>query len=130
MQLIRIANLRIDSQGNGAEQVYKLAPRGGGRMLKTVQYSVKMLQTSGGSDIRISVELRQSPDGTVDAPHSVPINLGNPGPNPPALLVGDADQNKIVGEYLHPVLKIQHAAGSSGSAVWAMVELFEMRKPF
>jgi hypothetical protein len=44
------------------------------------------------------------------------------------VLIGDADATKVIQESLHPVVQIKHNSG--GGAVWAVVEVFEMRKPF
>ena len=97
-------------------------------MCKVVNYQVKVVQSDGTDNIRLSVELRHSPDGTVSALHSNPLSAANPGVLVPVLLSGDADSSKILGEFLHPVLKVKHA--STGGAVWAVVEVFELRKPF
>lgn len=128
MEVRKIFSGRIDSLNSGAEATYTLTPRGGGRMCKVVNYQVKVIQHDGSDNIRITVDLRHSPDGTASAVHSTAINAGNPGTTLPALLSGDADITKIVGEVLHPILKIKHT--STGGAVWAMVEVFELRKPF
>jgi hypothetical protein len=64
----------------------------------------------------------------VSALHSTPINFGNPGATLPSVLIGDADATKVIQESLHPVVQIKHNSG--GGAVWAVVEVFEMRKPF
>ena len=128
MELRKIFSGRLDSLANGGEASYPLTPRAGGRMCKVVNYQVKVIQHDGSDNIRLSVELRHSPDGTASALHSLALNGGNPGTTLPALLSGDADTTRIIGEVLHPILKIKH--NSAGGAVWAMVEVFELRKPF
>lgn len=99
-------------------------------MLKGVNYQIKFVQKFGDTNLRVALELFHGPDGTVSVLHSVPITYaaGDPGATMPALLSGDADQSKMVSEFLHPVIKIKANAGGALQA--AMIEVFEMRKPF
>ena len=119
---------RIDSLAGGPEATVKIRPRGGGRMARVAQYMVKVIQSDGSDNIRLTLALEHSPDGQFSVAHSTPISAANPGTGIPALLVGDADSTKILGEYLHPILKIKHA--TTAGAVWARVDVYEMRKPF
>lgn len=128
MELKLIFAGRIDSLANGAEAAYTLKPRGGGRFVKCVNYQVKVTQHDGSDNVRLTVDVRHSPDGTASAVHSTAISSVNPGAVLPALVSGDGDLVKMLGEFVHPILKIKHT--SAGGAVWAFVEVYEMRKPF
>lgn len=96
-------------------------------MCKVAHYDVRVIASSG-DNVRITVELWHSPDGQVPSFHSVAINAANPGTSLPALVSGDADQSKIIGDALHVVLKIKDSA--QANAQWALIEVFELRKPF
>lgn len=130
MQLKKIWAGRIESTSNGTELKYELPARAGGRMVKGVNYQVKFVQKFGDTNLRIQVELNHSPDGTANVPHSTPITYanGDPGAMVPSLLSGDSDPTRMIGEYLHPIVKIKANAGGALQA--AYVEVFEMRKPF
>lgn len=128
MQFRLIFDGRIDSLAGGAEATIRLAPSSGGRMCRVAQYMVKVVQSDGSDNIRITVALEHGPDGVVSGLHSTPIPAQNPGTTVPALLIGDADVSKVIGEYLHVLLKIKHA--TAAAPVWARVQVFEMRKPF
>ena len=116
---------RIDSNSDGTERTIKLSPSSGGRMVKNVQYMLKV-NVSSGANVRLTVELWHGPDGLLSILHSTPINAGDPTAS--GLLVGDADSTKVIGEFLLVVVKIKDTAVTT--AQWAAVELFEMRKPF
>ena len=116
---------RIDSQNNGAEQTIKLSPVAGGSLIKNVQYMCKVASASG-ANVRITIELWHGPDGLASVLHSTPINAADPSSS--GLLVGDCDTSKMIGEFLLPVIKIKDSALTT--AQWAIVEIFEMRKPF
>lgn len=130
MMFRKIWSGRIDSTSAGGELAYLLPPRAGGHMVKGANYQVKFVQKIGDTNLRIQLELQHGPDGTIAVAHSIPIPYagGDPGATMPALLSGDADLTKIIGEYLHPILKIKANAGGALQA--AVVEVFEMRKPF
>lgn len=118
----------IESGPLGEEAIIKLDPTPGGRACKVVNYQVKFIQTGGDSALRFELELRHGPDGTISTLHSTPIQYSSLGPVP-ELKSGDADQTKIIGEYLHPVIKIKANAGSTVKQT-ATIEVFELRKPF
>ena len=99
-------------------------------MCKGALYQLRMIASEGSDNIRLGVDLHHSPDGGQPAFHSVCIASTNPGQLPGVLLSGNSDMDKMIGEFLHPATKIKHKDGAGGSAVWAMVELWEMRKPF
>jgi hypothetical protein len=127
MEFEKIFSGRIDSKSNGQDGTLKLSGRPGGRKCKVAQVMIKVVDASG-ANVRISAELWHGPDGTVSTLHSTPINAGDPGTGLPNVLSGDADANKIIGEYLHWVLKIKDSAVTT--AQWAFVEVYEMRKAY
>lgn len=129
MVLSKLFEGRIDSGAAGAEATIRLKPRPGGRMCKVVRYDVKVIASSG-DNVRITVALECGPDGTASAPHSTPINAAAPGSTFPAVVTGDADPAKIIGEWLHVALKIKDSAQPPTTAQWAMIEVYELRKPF
>lgn len=97
-------------------------------MAKGVNYQIKVVAASGDANNRIGLDLYHGPDGATFALHSTPIGYGDPGNAYPVLLNGDADSTKMIGEFLQARLKIKTNSGST--AQWAVVEVFEMRKPF
>lgn len=115
---------RVDG-GSDTEIGYPLTPSGGGRMCKSVQYMIKVIATSSPTNSKLGLKLNHGPDGMVSAPHSSPIASTATG-NAPSLLVGDADSSKIIGEYLHVIVTAFGVGGPSS----AMIEVYEMRKPF
>ena len=123
-----VGPLTITSTSDGQEKEYPLGAWGRGRMVKGVNYMVKVLAASSTTNVRIGLVLRHGPDGTVSVIHSSPISSGNPGATFPALLSGDADSTKMIGESLMPVLKIADSASTNEMS--ATVEVYEMRKPF
>ncbi len=97
---------------------YRLPARKGGRMAKVAMYMVKVLNANDTTNVRVTVDLEHGPDGQVSVLHSVCINAANPGGTFPTVLSGQADTSIVIGEWLHPVIKIAHQA------------VFEMRQPF
>lgn len=101
-------------------------PRPGGRLCKNVQYMVKVVASSS-DQAKVGLFLDHGPDGTVSKLHSTPIALTQLTGGNALLLVGDSDSTKIIGEFLHPVV---NCLSNDANACWALVEIFEMRKPF
>jgi len=118
--------MRIDCVGS-SYQVYQIPGHPGGRAAKVAQYSIVVLGSSGTS-VRIGMDLDHGPNGQVYAPHSAPIVDGNPGSAVPSLLVGDASTSIILNEWLRPSIKIKDGTGNQ--AQWALIEVYEMLKPF
>lgn len=122
-----IASMRFDGTGSGGNGIsYKLKPRGGGRLCKNAQYMIKIIAVSS-DQTKLKLDLEHGPDGTVSRPHSTPIVLTQLTSTNALLLVGDADQTKILGEYLHPII---FCISNDANPCWAVVEIYEMRKPF
>ena len=93
-------------------------------MVKSAQYMIVVHQASG-VEVRIGLKLDHGPTPEIFAPHSVPIAVADPG-TLPALMVGDAG-TAIIGEFLRPVLKVD---SNDANEQWAVVTIYEMRKPF
>ena len=121
-----VGPLRVDGPAvGGAATTYAQAPRSGGRSAKVAQYAVKVI--AGSSNAKVGVILEHGPDGDVFITHSTPLTpTAIPG-TLPGLLIGDADDTKILCEYLRPVLT---CISADASVCWAMIEVYEMRKPF
>jgi len=79
---------------------------------------------SGTTDI--AVTLKMSPDGDAECSktHSTPITATTVS-SEPQLLTGyaDTDTNGPIGEWLHPAIIVGPTSN------WAVVEVFEVRKP-
>lgn len=123
--------MRIDTASDGNERTYRLAGRPGGRMVKSLQYMVKVLASSSSS-AQVGMDVQHGPDGEVY--ESLKVNIVayegfSSTPNLATGAIGASGTNaEIVGEWILPVIKIQHS--SQSQAEWAMVEVYEMRKPF
>jgi len=94
-------------------------------MAKVAQFSVKVIKTSDDANTKIGLELWQGPDGEVFVKHSTVITEGLVPPE--KLYVGDADTSKILNEFLRAHLTI---ASNNGNAQWAIVDVWQMTKPF
>lgn len=128
-KLTKIAGpITVNTGTSGAEKDYGLGVFGGGSAVKNANYIVKVLQASATSNMRLSLVIKHSADGIVPASHSTPINSADPGSTFPFALSGDLDSTKVVNEYLHPTLLIKD--NTTTTAMWATVEVYEMRKPF
>ena len=125
--------MRIEDEA-GSIQSYRLDPSRGGAMCKTLQYMVKVIKSSP-TNISIGVEVEHGPDGDVwteldqNLISMTPVDASSNA----ALLEGhvgedDGSATKVVGEWIRPTIRIQRTGGSG--SVWALVEIFEMRKPF
>lgn len=94
-------------------------------MAKVAQVSV-VIREQSSTAAQISFDLDQGPDGRNFAPHSQPIaqttlDSGD------AVLVGDADTSKILGQWLQGAIVV----GSTGATEeWVDVDVYLMLKPF
>ena len=117
-------NQRVESDAAGASQDFEINPSTGGHMVKVAHYQIVVKQKSSTS-ARLGLKLDHGPNGKDHILHSTPIVLTTlSGPN---LLVGDSDTTKVVGEVLHPIVQ---CASTGASREWALVDVYEMRKPF
>ena len=135
MQFKRIFGpTRIDTRAAGARQIYRLKGQPGGRLVKTLQYMIKVYQTGDATETQVGLEVEQGPDGEIYAPLFDVIPLAPVNATTQAVLmvnaVGAPDSNdQVIGEWILPVVKIEKTSGGTGEK-WAVVEVFEMRKAF
>jgi hypothetical protein len=127
MFLAKIASsIQITSASNGTGLSYELTARAGGHTTKVANYQIVILQKSS-NNVQIGIRLQHGPDGRRFLDHSIPIAANTPVGAGVVLLNGDADQTRIIGEWMLPTLTVQ----SSGTTEeWAVVDVYEMRKPF
>lgn len=98
MEFNQIYSGRIDSLANGGEQSIKLKPTSGGRRTKGDNIQI-VVRSSSGANVRLTAEVLHGPDGSTFVLHSTPINAADPGTSLPAVLNGDADSTKMLGEW-------------------------------
>lgn len=117
---------RVSTSQAGAPRTYKLGARSGGRMLKSVQFTIKVIQRSSGN-VQLQLDLFHGPDASLAGFHSnvIPLSLAA---QPPSMMMGDAATSPMIGEYLHPEVAIDD--NGSGVEEWADIEVYELRKPF
>jgi hypothetical protein len=126
--------MRIDASSMTINE-YRLRPKPGGRACKTLQYMVKVIKSSG-ANCQVGLGVQHGPDGDVFLPlddQIIPMTLVSGASTDALVLEGhvgqdDGSNTKVVGEWILPILKINHDSGTGD--VWAVVELFEMRKPY
>jgi len=124
--------MRIDSQPDGTEKTYRLKGRPGGRTTKVLQFMVKVYQSSG-NEAEVGLDVEQGPDGEIYGFLKAGLIAYTVVDTTPVLLtgaVGNVDaNNEVVGEWTLPIIKIKKTGAGSGSQ-FAVVEFWEMRKPF
>jgi hypothetical protein len=122
-----IAQMRVDGPATGGQETqYKLKARPGGRLCKGVNYMVKVIAVSS-TQAKVGITLDHGPDGQVSRNHSIPIATTQLTGTNAALLSGDSDPAKMLGEYLHPIVT---CISNDASPCWAVIEVYELRKPF
>ena len=119
--------MQINSDSNGGSKSYRLPGHSGGRTAKVAQFAVKTIQSSDSTNVRISLILEHGPDGENFDTHSTPLSSVTPG-TPPSAKVGQADTAVVLCEWMRPSISIAHA--TTAASVWAIVEVYEMLKPF
>ena len=109
----------------GASYVYEIDARGGYGQVKDVLVMLKVLKVSTPATTTLTVGIQHSPDGSLPTLHSNPVGAVVVATEP-VLLVGDTDSpaNGPIGEYLHYGITVAGGAGE-----WAVVELWEVKKP-
>ena len=119
------SNLRLETTFNGGTQTMLLPATPGGRQVKNLNYMIRILQCSDTANVKLGLALSHGPDGLVSTSHSTPITAtAVPASN---LLSGDAGSG-VIGEWLHPGVTI--VTVSTAQREWAVVDVYEMRKPF
>jgi hypothetical protein len=89
-------------------------------MCKNVQVMIKVVQNSAGA--KVGARIEHGPDGTTWNVLATAATLAVPTDR---LVVLDSGSG-IVGEYIRVVV----VGGGTAASDWAVVEAFEMRKPF
>jgi len=117
---------RIDTTNVGGLNTYFGRPVSAGSYCKVAQVMIEVVQDSG-PEVRIKAELEQGPNGDTWILHSTPITSAAPPALKPSLMVGDADETKILGEYLRVNIE---ANSNEANPQWAFVKVYLMRKPF
>ncbi len=93
---------------------------------------VKVYQSSG-NEAEVGLDVEQGPDGEIYGFLKAGLIAYTVVDTTPVLLtgaVGNVDaNNEVVGEWTLPIIKIKKTGAGSGSQ-FAVVEFWEMRKPF
>ncbi len=115
----------IRLETTGTSWTYEVEPRPGYGQVKDVLVMLKVLKVRATSTSSLTVGVKHSPDGGLSQLHSNPINAVAPTVEPD-LLTGDTDSatNGPIGEYIHYGITMGGGAGE-----WAVVELWEVKKP-
>lgn len=120
------SNVRIESTSGGGIQEFPLQASPGGHTVKAVGYHIRIIQFSS-NDAQVGLKLNHGPDGCANINHSTPISATTLSPTV-TLLAGDTSQSTVmIGEWLHPILLCDSGAAQRD---WAVVDVYEMRKPF
>ena len=109
----------------GASYVYEVEARPGYGQVKDILVMLKVLKVKTPSTTALTVGVHHSPDGQMKKSHSDPISAVVPTTDAD-LLVGytDTDTNGPIGEWIHYGITV-----GGGAAEWAVVELWEVKKP-
>ncbi len=123
--------MRIDSESNGTVKIYRLKGRPVGRTTKVLQYMIKVYQAS--TDAEVGLDVNHGPDGEIYELLKADVVDPTPIVATPKLLVGAlgnaAVNNEVIGEWILPSVTVVKGSGGTGGQ-FAVVEVFEMRKPF
>jgi hypothetical protein len=110
----------------GANATYYLDPLPGYGDTKDVLYMAKVhkVKTTGTTVVQVAVSHSPDGDASMTESHSTPITGAVA--SEPIIRDGytDTDTNGPIGEWLHPSITIGGGAGE-----WAVVELYETKKP-
>jgi hypothetical protein len=120
------SNFRIESDDTGGVLKFSLTPTAGGHTTKVAMYQVVVVQKSS-TNMQVSADLDHGPDGRTFVNHSTPIGTTQLTGSNANLLSGQADTAKVIGEWLRITLS---ASGATSAKHWAIVDVYEMRKPF
>jgi hypothetical protein len=122
-----IASLRVDGPATGGQEtLYKLTPLRGGRVCKQANYQIKIVAVSS-NQAKVGLKLEHGPDGTVSVLHSTPIATTQITGANAALLNGDSDGTKMIGNFLHPIVA---CISNDANPCWAVIEVYQLLKPF
>ena len=117
--------IKVNSLSNGSARTFVLDVLPGGGRFKTAHFHIVSKQRSS-ANCYVSLTLEHSLNGQYFATHSTPIAYAE-APDGGAL-AGDADTSKILAEHRRAKLLVKD--NTAATEEWAIVEVWEMLKPF
>jgi hypothetical protein len=111
----------------GTWKEFALPALDGGQSAEFVTYFALIHAMSSTTNVQLELRLDCSPDGGTAKPHTTQVIAGATIPSRPLLRWGDGDHSKLLGEFLHPVIRVQTV---DGAAQFVVVELWELRHGF
>ena len=119
-------NFRVESDDAGGVIKFNLTPIAGGHTTKVALYQVVVVQKSS-TNFQLAVDLDHGPDGRTFVSHSTPVSTTQLTGSNANMVSGQADTSKVLGEWLRLTLS---ASGTTAAKHWAVVDVYEMLKPF
>lgn len=121
--------MRVQSAG-ATTLNYALDPSPGGHLCKVILWSIKVIQAS--PNVRLGLKFATGPDGDTFTPNRTAIGDVQP-PPPPSTLEGasgtpDTDSSDVLNEWIRASIDCGVESGTADE--WAIIEVFETRKPF
>ncbi len=114
-------NVRVEAGAAAVDVDYAQAPKPGGRMCKNVQVMVKV--TASSTNAKVGIKIKHGPDGVAFKDLATQATTVVPADK---LFVLDTSASAIVGEFVQIVV----VGGGTAAGDWAVVDVYEMRKPF
>ncbi len=114
-----VGGIRIEAGTNGADKEFALNPKSGGRYCKNVQVMVKVVNSSDNA--KVGIKIKHGPDGMMFKELAALASATVPGDK-----IFVLDTVNIVGEFVQIVL----VGGGTATGDWAVVDVYEMRKPY
>ena len=121
------SHLRISTEKTGTDQTYNLTPTQGGSKAKTAQYAIAVLARSS-ANCSIGAALYHGPTPALLSVHTGVLMAQAVVGTPPEVRIVDADDTSILCEFLQLRITVQDNA--TGVEEWAIVDVYEMLKPF
>lgn len=123
----QIANaLRVATEKDGTHQTYRLPPSSGGGKAKTAQYAL-VVNARSSVNCKLALDLYHGPTPHLFALHTAVLTSAQVG-TPPEVRIGDADADTILCEYLQVRISVED--NNTNVEEWAVVDVYEMLKPF
>jgi len=121
---------RLDSLAAGSQSTYNLTPRRGGASAKVASYAM-VVEMKGSTTVKVTLSLNHGPDGRNFVTHTSNIisqTLNQTTVPPTFVFCGDANTSVILHDFLQVSLTCETNAG--GQAEWAVVQIYQILKPF